>query len=592
MKIPNSAIAGRYDRFPVVRVPGEHAVAHGETAWRAIDAAARTNSGRPVILVDAYPGVDVRRLMDDAAVALPGLKMIDMEDKAGKSTAELDELLADSLTADRVFGVMNHQVLEDFYDADRLSELSRTVAEDTEPVLVFGWGASLLDSPRATRVLADLSRWEIQKRQRAGAGNWRANNGDEDALRKFKRGYFIEWRVADRHKRQLFERIDFVLDSTNAAAPVKIITGDAFRAGISQAVSQPIRVVPFFDPGVWGGQWMKQVFGLESDVENYAWCFDCVPEENSLLLQFGSDIVELPAIDAVLMKPAELLGTRTFGRFGAEFPIRFDFLDTMGGGNLSLQVHPLNDYIYEKFGMRYTQDESYYILDADDDARVYLGLRENVDREAMIGDLRAAERGEISFPVEKYVNTFPARKHDHFSIPSGTIHCSGANSMVLEISATPYIFTFKMWDWDRVGLDGLPRPIHLDHAIENVRWDRTTPWVEENLVRSPEILDSGAGWVEERTGLNELEFIEVRRHWFSSRIFHDTAGTVNVFNLVEGTEAVIESPTAAFEPFVVHYAETFILPAAVGIFTIAPTERSLGETLATVKAFVRGTQLR
>ena len=162
--------------------------------------------------------------------------------------------------------------------------------------------------------------------------------------------------------------------------------------------------------------------------------------------------------------PHELLGEAVHARFGTEFPIRFDFLDTMDGGNLSFQVHPLTEYIQEKFGMPYTQDESYYLLDATEEGCVYLGLKENIDRKQMVNDLFRAQEGEIPFDAEKYVNRWPAKKHDHFLIPAGTAHCSGRNSMVLEISATPYIFTFKMWDWGRMGLDGTPRPIHLKHG--------------------------------------------------------------------------------------------------------------------------------
>ena len=212
--------------------------------------------------------------------------------------------------------------------------------------------------------------------------------------------------------------------------------------------------MPFFDPGPWGGSGWSEVIGLEPVGDNYAWCFDCVPEENSLLLDVDGTVVEIPAMDLVLTRPRELLGPRTFARFGAEFPIRFDFLDTMGGGNLSLQVHPLTDYIHDIFGMTYTQDESYYMLDAGEDAGVYLGLRDDTDVDQMFRELAAAQDGRHPFHAEEYVNVFPAAKHDHFLIPAGTVHCSGANSMVLEISATPYIFTFKMWDWGRVGLDG------------------------------------------------------------------------------------------------------------------------------------------
>jgi mannose-6-phosphate isomerase class I len=312
-----------------------------------------------------------------------------------------------------------------------------------------------------------------------------------------------------------------------------------------------------------------------------------VPEENSLLLSFGGTCIEIPAMNLTLLYPRELLGDAVFSRFGAEFPIRFDFLDTMGGGNLSLQVHPKTQFIREHFGMQYTQDESYYLLDAGDDASVYLGLKTHTDRKAMIRELKTAQDGGVSFISERYVNRFSARKHDHFLIPAGTIHCSGRNCMVLEISATPYIFTFKLWDWGRLGLDGMPRPIHLEHGLANIVWNRDTEWVGKNLINRIEPMEEGPGWREERTGLHELEFIETRRHWFTSPTPHNTLDTVNVLNLVEGEEAIVESPTGAFDPFVVHYAETFIVPAAVGRYRITPIGRSLGKTCATIKAFVR-----
>jgi hypothetical protein len=157
--------------------------------------------------------------------------------------------------------------------------------------------------------------------------------------------------------------------------------------------------------------------------------------------------------------------------------------------------------------------------------------------------------------------------------------------MVLEISATPYIFTFKMWDWGRLGLDGKPRPIHLEHGLANIQWERTTAWTQRNLVNAVRPVAGGDGWREERTGLHEREFIETRRHWFTKPAPHDTRGGVNVLNLVEGREAIVESPDGAFEPFVVHYAETFIVPAALGPYTIRP--HGAQAQCATIKAYVR-----
>ena len=297
--------------------------------------------------------------------------------------------------------------------------------------------------------------------------------------------------------------------------------------------------------------------------------------------------MEIPSVDLVFYQPKQLLGENVYARFGAEFPIRFDFLDTMDGGNLSLQVHPLTEYIREKFGMFYTQDESYYMLDVKEDACVYLGLKENVDPESMISELEAAQEGGASFDADKHVERWAVKKHDHVLIPAGTVHCSGKNSMVLEISATPYIFTFKLWDWGRLGMDGLPRPINIGHGKENIDWDRTTNWVAEKLLNRVDKIAEGPGWREERTGLYETEFIETRRHWFSQKVEHDTAGNLNVLNLVEGREVIVESESGAFEAFVVHYAETFIVPARVGKYSVRPYGESAGKECATIKAFVR-----
>ncbi|WP_026923530.1 class I mannose-6-phosphate isomerase [Glycomyces arizonensis] len=593
---------GRYVKRPTVPLPSGARVLTGAAAWTAAaDLATERAAGRaPLLVVDAYPGADLPRIAEAVAEALPEWHLVDVEEAAALPIERIDERIADNLTDDRVFGVLSHAGVESFYDAERLDKLAVEVEGAGRPVVLIGWGADLAarrtGAPYAL-VLADMARWEIQMRQRAGATNWRAENPGEDQLRKYKRGFFVEWRAADRHKRTLFDRVDFVLDANaiGAAEPVSreagMITGDAFRAAIEGAAHRPFRVVPFFDPGVWGGQWMKRKLDLPDGPPNYAWCFDCVPEENSLLLEdSGGAVVELPSLDLVFTQPKALLGERTYARFGAEFPIRFDFLDTMEGGNLSLQVHPLTDYIQQTFGMHYTQDESYYMLDAGEDAVVYLGTKDGVDREAMLEDLRVAETGERPFDAEKYVNAFPAKKHDHFLIPAGTIHSSGANSMVLEISATPFIFTFKLWDWGRLGLDGVPRPVHLDHGERNLAWERDTAWTESNLVGRVETVSQEDGVVEERTGLHELEFIEVRRHWFADEAAHDTEGTVNVLNLVEGDEVEVASPTGAFEPYEIHYAETFIVPASVGPYVIRRTARSRSERFATVKASVRGTR--
>ncbi|HEY1578952.1 MAG TPA: class I mannose-6-phosphate isomerase [Terracidiphilus sp.] len=541
---------------------------------------------RSVLCVECYPGAFDNQIKLTLEEGLRPAEVIYAPDLL-KPVRCIDDMLRGVLGDDPVFGQMNDISLQAFFDEAKLSRAREKVASwRTGLLLVVGVGAALVCPDPDILVYADMARWEIQGRQRRNeVANLGSDNFSERPSLKYKRAFFVDWRAADRLKKELLPKADYFLD-TNSSTP-KLVSGDCVREGLKKVVSRPFRVVPYFDPGPWGGHWMEEVCDLPRDAPNHAWCFDCVPEENSLLLTFGEVEIELPAIDLTFVHPHELLGDSIYSRFGSEFPIRFDFLDTMGGGNLSLQVHPRTEYIQKHFGMNYTQDESYYLLDADDEGSVYLGLRAGIDREAMIRELRTAQDGGPSFQAERYVNKFPAHKHDHFLIPAGTIHCSGKGSMVLEVSATPYIFTFKLWDWGRLGLNGLPRPIHLDHGLANIAWDRETEWVRKSLINRVEFIDKGAGWTEERTGLHHLEFIETRRTWFTDRTVHDTQGTVNVLNLVEGREAIVESLNGDFDPFVVHYAETFIVPAAVGGYSIRPVGEARGSKCGIVKAFVR-----
>ncbi len=252
-----------------------------------------------------------------------------------------------------------------------------------------------------------------------------------------------------------------------------------------------------------------------------------------------------------------------------------------------MQVHPTTQYVHDNFGLNYTQDESYYIMDAKEDAHVYLGLKAGIDNKSMVEDLEKAQKGEIVFDTEKYVNKFPTRKHDHFLIPAGTIHCSGTNAVVLEISSTPNLFTFKLWDWERLGLDGKPRPINVDRGKQVIQWERDTEYAYKHLINVFSIVAEGDGWIEEKTGLHPNEFIETRRHKFTKKVLHNTGDSVNVLNLVEGEEVIVESPVNAFKPFIVHYAETFIIPAQIGDYTISPYGKSEGKECMTIKAYVR-----
>ena len=540
-----------------------------------------------VVAIECYQGVFENDIRNAFAGRFNNALFVHT-DSAMLPEEKINDFFYPDITDDELFGYLTRYTMECFFDFDKVTGIRQQI-EDLQSgiVIVYGVGAAYLCEHPDLLIYADMARWEIQSRFRKNEiSNIGVNNKEERTSLQYKRAFFVDWRICDRHKKMLMAKVDYVLDTNRRNHP-KMITGKAMFEGLEKAVNGPFRVVPFFDPGPWGGQWMKDVCDLDRSKQNFGWCFDCVPEENSLYFEVNGVRFELPSVDLVLLKSKEVLGEPVEARFGKDFPIRFDFLDTMGGGNLSLQVHPTTQFIRDNFGMCYTQDESYYLLDAGEDAVVYLGVKNGVDGKAMIDDLEKAQRGEIVFDAEKYVNKIPARKHDHFLIPGGTIHCSGSNSMVLEISSTPNLFTFKLWDWQRLGLDGKPRPINVERGKHVINWNRDTDYVYERLRNHVTRIAEGEGWIEERTGLHENEFIETRRHRFTEPVLHSTNNSVNVFNLLEGEEAVIESPSGAFEPFVVHYAETFIIPACAKEYTIRPYGKAEGKECVTIKAYVR-----
>lgn len=570
-----------YDRFPSTKITGT--ILQG---WDAVHTLlVECFKVKKVVAVDFYAGVREEEVAGELELLSPTL-FINTRNLM-KPQDEIKAMTERFMTDDVLFGYVTNLTLNDYFDAEKLEQARKQVADATGRVIIVGSGAAMVAPAEATVVYVDMARWEIQQRFRVHEVKALGVDNREDAVSlQYKRGYFNDWRILDRYKESLFGRVDFWLDTHIANEP-RLIDKETFFKGIEETVKTPFRVVPFFDPAPWGGQWMKEVCGLNPEKENYGWCFDCVPEENSLYFEVNGVRFELPSVDLVLLKSRELLGEPVEARFGKDFPIRFDFLDTVGGGNLSVQVHPTTQFIRENFGMYYTQDESYYLLDAKEGASVYLGLKTGIDKNEMIHDLREAQKGEVVFDTERYVNRLPAKKHDHYLIPGGTVHCSGSEALVLEISSTPNLFTFKLWDWQRLGLDGKPRPINVERGKDVIDWKRDTEYVNKHLANRFTQVAEGDGWREECTGLHSNEFIETHRHWFSKPVTHHTNNSVNVLNLVEGEEAVVESPINAFKPFVVHYAETFIIPASVGEYTIAPYGKSVGQECGTIKAYVR-----
>jgi mannose-6-phosphate isomerase class I len=257
-----------------------------------------------------------------------------------------------------------------------------------------------------------------------------------------------------------------------------------------------------------------------------------------------------------------VLGEEAGRQFFGEWPIRLDYLDTIDGGNLSTQCHPRPEYVRREFGETFTQDETYYIVNSKPGARVYLGLTDACDPQEFRAALEESQREGKEIAIDRFVHSEPSGPHDLFCIPNGTVHCSGQGNLVLEISATPYIFTFKIYDYLRRDLEGNLRQINIARAFENIRPERRASWVKDNLVARPRLLREGAGWKESVLMDRPEFFYEIHRLEFEKECELHTDDRGLAVNLVEGERVALTAANGTTTGLA--YLESMIIPAAAG----------------------------
>jgi mannose-6-phosphate isomerase class I len=496
---------------------------------------------------------------------------------AFKSEDNINQIIAPSMGGDDpLFGKICEGNLSDLFDYQKLSALKPVAGQLN---IIYGSGAALANWD-AVLLYIDVPKNEVQFRSRA---NKICNLGDTkpvDPKIQYKRFYFVEWPLLNKHKKQLLPLVDVIIDEQRIT-DISWTTGKTLRNTLKTMSRNMLRPRPWFEPGVWGGQWIKDhINGLNNDVLNYAWSFELIAPENGIILQYGDTMLEVSLDTLFLYNNKAILG-KAADRFGDAFPIRFDFLDTFDGGNLSLQCHPTVAYTKKNFGEDFTQDETYYILDAEPDAEVYLGFQENIDKNEFKTVLEDSFKNDEPVEIGNYVQIFPAKKHDLFLIPNGTVHCSGKNNMVLEISATPYIFTFKMYDWLRPDLNGNPRTLNIDRAFENLDFSRKGEVVADTLISKQSIVKKGVDWQLISLSTHPDHFYAVERFEFDTVIEEYTNNQCHVLSLVEGESIVV---TTNGLQQVIHYAETFIIPADAVNYTLTNTSKNRAKV---IKAFVK-----
>ncbi len=548
-------------------------------------------AGHPLALIDGYVGIfweELRAGLEAAGLKAQWIATADFL----KPEVELDTMLAPFLGEDDpLFGRRFTGDLCDFFLTHPPPDISVGAAyqiarqddgqftKGDRLTVIYGIGAFLFAD--GYRVYIDLPKNEIQYRSRAGCVCNIGARSAQAPKQQYKRMYFVDWPALNRHKAAHVRQIDLFADGQDPSLP-RFLAGADARAAFDRLVRTAFRVRPWFEPGAWGGQWLKsQIPSLAQDVPNYAWSFEMIAPEQGIILEDAGRLLELSYDWLQYHDNRAVLGDYAVN-FGYEFPIRFDFLDTVGGGNLSLQCHPRPDFIREQFGEHFTQDETYYIFAAEADAFVYLGFQPGINPADFRRALEASQHDGSPVAVERYVQRHPARVGDLFLIPHGAAHCSGAGSVVLEISATPYIFTFKMYDWLRLGLDGLPRPINLERAFANLDFSLQGE-VARALLSQPVLVHEDAACRIEQLPTHPKHFYDIQRLTLRGALDLRNEGSPQVLMATAGGGLAFDA-AGLDAPLRFNIAETFIVPAACGAFRLT----ALGDSPVTViRAYLR-----
>ncbi len=536
-----------------------------------------------VFLFEGYPSTDFSPIVNMcsslAKTSGKPLMLVNVADyyKSAKTLEqEFEAYLPTDLKKDPIllFGRRIEGGYYNIFDMDRYQDLLRLIEERTCNVLVYGFGSAFSEELRKAAdyiCYFDLAPKEAPIRAKTGR---MVNIGDKEARpfkRMMRRAYYIDFEIGLELRKQLMNHqlVDFYIDGTDITC-YKMLPKAAFLELCAKMAQRPFRNKPVYLEGVWGGQYVKRVRNIGDEMRNIAWVFDFIPMEVSVQAKLGEHIFEMPFYTLLQAEEERLMGKACQEKFGGYFPIRFNYDDTFhSSGNMSIQVHSDSQYNKENFNEFGRQDESYYIVEAAHGAKTYLGFQDEIDPEEFMDQARRSETEHCTIDHDHYVNSVESKPGRQLLIPAGTIHSSGRNQVVLEIgSLTVGSYTYKLYDYLRLDIDGVPRPIHTYHGDRVLAKSRNKSWVLDNLVQAPRVIREGDGWSESIIGEHDLLYFSLRHLEFETEIEDDTNGKFHVLSLVNGEKVRVQSCENPDEYYEQNYLDIILVPASVGRYKI------------------------
>lgn len=234
----------------------------------------------------------------------------------------------------------------------------------------------------------------------------------------------------------------------------------------------PLQFDPILKDRIWGGKKLNSELNkpITSDITGESWEISTVEGDVSVISKGTFKGIYLNEL--IDNFPSEVLGTSVFDQFGKQFPLLFKYLDAKT--DLSIQVHP-NDELAKKRHNSFGKTEMWYIMQADEDARIIVGFKENSNSQQYVTHLENNTLLDILDEVK-------VKTGDVFFLETGTVHAIGAGLLVAEIQQTSDI-TYRLYDFDRVDSEGNKRELHVELALDAINYNK----VETQKVYSKDV---------------------------------------------------------------------------------------------------------
>ncbi len=532
------------------------------------------NKSNKILVIDGYPTCN----FDVIVKMFSNVKLINMRD-IYKDEKEIYNMLKSYLPEDRImdpvllYGKLFTDGLKKLMDEDKLLNLIDSLKNTSEKIIVYGHGSLI----KEIRELADIKIYmDVSPKEaaiRAKKGLY-INIGDKKA-RPFKelmrRNYYVDFENETLLRKELVQQnaLDYYIfadkDDSLVFSPFSTM-----NVLFDELVKRPFRCKPVYLEGVWGGYYMMRMRNLPKQMKNCAWIFDMIPSEVSVVIEANNTQIEVPYYTFVHARGVKLMGQDCVNYFHGYFPIRFNYDDTWhANGNMSIQCHPYHDYVRKENNELGRQDESYYIVEAAEGAKTFLGFNEDINPDDFMKEVFESEKTGNPIDYLKYVNAVTSTPGTQVLIPAGTIHSSGRNQLVLEIgSLTIGSYTYKLYDYMRKDLDGNPRPIHSRHGDNVLQKYRKTNWVNSHLVKRAKGFDDNDTILTQTVGESPLLYFKLMTTQFLDKYEDNTKNSFHVLTVTNGEKVRISSKTNPEYNFVANYLDIIVVPQNIGEYVI------------------------